>query len=98
MNKLKNKNLKIPTVVISETIKEFFARGKKTAISLAQKEPLAPSHVISFEDIKDLENDSTDYIDWSKAKGVSFPKLKPSTKTVSLRIPESLLNDVKGTF
>ncbi|HLB57296.1 MAG TPA: BrnA antitoxin family protein [Gammaproteobacteria bacterium] len=39
--------------------------------------------------------DSADYIDWSKAKNAYFPSLKPSTKTISLRLPESLLNDIK---
>ena len=40
-------------------------------------------------------HDTTDYIDWSKAKRVIFPNLKPSSKTISLRLPESLLNDLK---
>ena len=40
-------------------------------------------------------HDSTDYIDWGKAEKVQFPHLKPSTKTISLRIPEGLLNDIK---
>ncbi|MBN4075901.1 MAG: hypothetical protein COA71_00795 [SAR86 cluster bacterium] len=40
-------------------------------------------------------HDSTDYLDWSKAKAVRFPKLKPSTKTISLRLPESLLDSIK---
>lgn len=40
-------------------------------------------------------HDSTDYIDWSHAKQASFPNLKPSTKTISLRLPENLLNDIK---
>ena len=40
-------------------------------------------------------NDSTDFIDWGKSKVTSFPKLKPSTKTISLRLPEFLLNDIK---
>ena len=40
-------------------------------------------------------HDSTDYIDWSKAKNLSFPNLKPSTKTISLRLPESLLNEIR---
>lgn len=39
--------------------------------------------------------DSTSYIDWSKAKKARFPKLKPSTKTISLRLPESLLTKIK---
>lgn len=40
-------------------------------------------------------HDSTDFIDWSKAKRVDFPDLKPSTKTISLRVPESLLVELK---
>jgi predicted DNA binding CopG/RHH family protein len=39
--------------------------------------------------------DSTDFIDWSKAKKAQFPNLKPSTKSISLRVPESLLNEIK---
>jgi len=42
------------------------------------------------------KNDSVDFIDWSRAeKNVSMPNLKPSTKTISLRLSESMLNDLK---
>ena len=41
------------------------------------------------------KNNSTDFLDWKQAKKVSFPNLKPSTKTISLRLPEFLLNDIK---
>ena len=40
-------------------------------------------------------HDSPDYVDWSKAQVVKFTRLKPSTATISLRLPESLLNDLK---
>jgi len=40
-------------------------------------------------------HDSTEYLDWSKAKRVLFPNLKPSTKTISIRLPELLLNSLK---
>ena len=40
-------------------------------------------------------NDSTEYIDWSKASMASFPNLKPSLKTISLRLPENMLNELK---
>lgn len=40
-------------------------------------------------------HDSTDYIDFSKAKRALFPRLKPSTETISLRLPKSLLEHVK---
>ncbi len=39
--------------------------------------------------------DLTDYFDLSKAKKVKFPNLKPSTETISLRLPLWLLNDIK---
>ena len=40
-------------------------------------------------------HDSTDYVDWSRAKPVTFSRLKPSTQTISLRLPESLLEHLK---
>lgn len=40
-------------------------------------------------------HDSADYIDWTKAKRAAFPNLKPSVKTISLRLPEHLLNAIK---
>ncbi len=41
------------------------------------------------------KNDSTEYIDWKKGKKVIFSNLKPSTKTISLRLPESVLDEIK---
>ncbi len=41
------------------------------------------------------EHDSADYLDWNKAERVIFPKLKPSTKKISLRMPESMLNELR---
>lgn len=40
-------------------------------------------------------HDSTEYVDWSKAKRVVFPNLKPSTKTISLRLPQAMLEELK---
>jgi predicted DNA binding CopG/RHH family protein len=39
--------------------------------------------------------DSVDYIDWSRARRVVFPNLKPSLKTISLRLPESMVEELK---
>jgi predicted DNA binding CopG/RHH family protein len=39
--------------------------------------------------------DSSDYIDWRQGKRVIFSKLKPSTKTISLRLPEAMLENLK---
>jgi len=41
------------------------------------------------------EADSSEYIDWEKAKKVVLPYLKPSVKTISLRLPESMLEEIK---
>ncbi len=40
-------------------------------------------------------HDSTDYIDWNKGKKIVLSKLKPSIKTISLRLPESMLEELK---
>jgi predicted DNA binding CopG/RHH family protein len=39
--------------------------------------------------------DSSDYVDWSKAERVRLPNLGPSTKSVSLRLPVALLERIK---
>lgn len=41
------------------------------------------------------KHDSSDYLDWHNAQAVSMPNLKPSTKTISLRLPEGLLESIK---
>ena len=40
-------------------------------------------------------HDSTEFVEWSKAKRAVFPNLKPSTKTISLRLPESIIAALK---
>jgi len=40
-------------------------------------------------------HDSTEYVDWSKAERVRFPNLKPSTTSISLRLPVGLLDRIK---
>jgi len=41
------------------------------------------------------KHDSTDYLDWEKAKRVTLPNLKPSVKTISIRLPEMMLEELK---
>lgn len=41
------------------------------------------------------EHDSAEYFDWSQAQRVTFPNLKPSAKTISLRLSETMLNELK---
>jgi len=41
------------------------------------------------------DQDSTDYLDWGQARPASFPNLKLSTTTISLRLPVGLLDRIK---
>jgi predicted DNA binding CopG/RHH family protein len=40
-------------------------------------------------------HDSTDYIDWRKARRSMLPKLKPSSQTISIRLPKPMLDRLK---
>jgi len=41
------------------------------------------------------KSDSTEYVNWNKAQLTVLPKLKPSTQTISLRLPQHLLDSIK---
>lgn len=41
-------------------------------------------------------HDSTEHLDWSQARKVTLPNLKPTTKTISLRLPQHLLDAIKS--
>lgn len=40
-------------------------------------------------------HDTTEYLDWSKARRVSFPNLKQSTTSISIRLPIGMLDQIK---
>ena len=40
-------------------------------------------------------HDSTEYVDWKKTKRVVLADLKPSLKTISLRLPETMIKELK---
>ena len=40
-------------------------------------------------------NDSSDYVDWDASEKVVFSNLKPTTKTISLRLPEYIIDELK---
>jgi predicted DNA binding CopG/RHH family protein len=42
-------------------------------------------------------HDSVEYVDWSKAQRVVLPNLKPSSTSISLRLPQGLLDQIKMT-
>ena len=39
--------------------------------------------------------DSVGRVDWTKAQRLTLPKLQPSVRTISLRLPESMLEELK---
>lgn len=39
--------------------------------------------------------DSTEYIDWSKAKALTLSNLKPSIRSISIRLPEMMVEELK---
>jgi len=41
------------------------------------------------------KNDVTDYFDVKIGKKMNLPNLKPSTQTISIRLPEDLLEEIK---
>lgn len=41
------------------------------------------------------EHDSTEFIDWGAAERRKFPNLKPALRTISLRLPVSMIDDLK---
>lgn len=41
------------------------------------------------------EHDSTEHVDWSRAERVTLPRLKPSVKSISLRLPQSMLDQLR---
>ncbi len=40
-------------------------------------------------------HDSTEFVDWDKAEFTSFPNLKPTMKTISLRLPEFVVSELR---
>jgi predicted DNA binding CopG/RHH family protein len=55
-----------------------------------------PSFKTEKEERKFWEShDSSEYLNLSKAQRAVLPNLKPSTKTISLRLPEGLLDNIK---
>ncbi|WP_321476465.1 BrnA antitoxin family protein [uncultured Paludibaculum sp.] len=41
------------------------------------------------------EHDSTEFVDWTSATRRNFPNLKPSLRTISIRLPVSMIEDLK---
>jgi predicted DNA binding CopG/RHH family protein len=60
----------------------------------------APKKVPRFESEDEerafwASHDSSEYVDWVKAKPLRLSNLRPSTRTISIRLPEALIEDLK---
>lgn len=64
--------------------------------SMSSKRKPIPAFRSELEERRFWEtHDSTDYVDWGKAERVRLPNLKPSTTSISLRLPIGLLDRIK---
>jgi predicted DNA binding CopG/RHH family protein len=63
---------------------------------MLKKAEKVPKFASETEERKFWETHDTDgLIDWTKAERVRFPNLKLSTKSISLRLPLGLLEQIK---
>jgi predicted DNA binding CopG/RHH family protein len=71
-----------------------------SARSIAVPKPVKRRPIPSFSS-EDQERefwakkDSSKFIDWSQADSVSLPNLRPSTRTISIRLPEPMIDRLK---
>lgn len=64
---------------------------------MSEQKPKIPRFASEAEERAFWEkHDSSDYVDWSRAQSVVLPNLKPTTKTISLRLPQHLLDSIKA--
>jgi predicted DNA binding CopG/RHH family protein len=61
------------------------------------RQPLSPPRFASEDEEREFwaSHDVADFFDWSKAVLATFPNLKSSTTTISIRLPDSMLRELK---
>ena len=58
---------------------------------MGSKRKPAPAFASEAEERESWEtHDSSDYVHWGRAERVRLPNLKPSTTSISLRLPEKI--------
>ena len=63
---------------------------------MSRKPEAVPAFATEAEERAYWEStDSADRLDWSKARRATFPRLKPTTTSISLRLPVALLDRIK---
>lgn len=61
----------------------------------SKRKPLPPFASEGRERAFWATHDSSDHVDWSVAQRRSFPNLKPTLRTISLRLPEAMIGQLK---
>jgi predicted DNA binding CopG/RHH family protein len=59
------------------------------------KQPIPPFKSEAQERAYWEAHDSSPHVDWAHAQQVKLPHLRPTTKTISLRLPQHLLDGIK---
>jgi predicted DNA binding CopG/RHH family protein len=62
---------------------------------MSRKKPIPQFQSEAEEQAFWAEHDSTDYVEWAEPTTVVLADLKPSTRTISLRLPEHMLAELK---
>jgi uncharacterized DUF497 family protein len=75
------------------SVREMNAERRRSMAST--KEQIPPFRSEEDERRYWAENDSTEFIDWKAAERRRFPHLKPSLRTISLRLPVAMTEDLK---
>jgi predicted DNA binding CopG/RHH family protein len=70
-------------------------KARKAPLKTGAVKPIPKLESEASERLFWESHDSTEYVDWSRASSVRLPSLKPSTTTISLRIPVGLLERIK---
>ncbi len=74
-------------------------KPKRTPSERSQADPrvVAPPTFASETEEREYwqEHDTVDHVEWSTAQRVRLPNLKPSTTTISLRLPAGMLEELK---
>jgi predicted DNA binding CopG/RHH family protein len=74
--------------------RDYEPQGTKD-LSVIMKKPMPRLKSEDAEREFWVTHDSTDFIDWRKGKRVTLPNLKPSSQTISLRLPKPMLDRLK---
>jgi predicted DNA binding CopG/RHH family protein len=64
-------------------------------MSKAKRKPLPKFETEEQERKFWAEHDSAEFVDWSSAQRRTFPALRPTLRTISLRLPESMIGHLK---